>query len=609
MLTPKELELIATILRRDVIEMTTAAGSGHPSSCVSAADIMATLWFNELFFDPRNPHHPNNDQFIMSKGHAAPLYYAVLKHAGCAHYDLNALRKQGSLLEGHPTPRVSPWIPAATGSLGQGLALAAGIALGARMQKSTSRVYTLLGDSECAEGSVWEAAQFAAHYELNNLCAIVDINRLGQRGETMLGHHLDAYKKRFSSFGWNAMTINGHSILNIESAFKKARASKKPTVILAKTIKGKGIAIMENKEGWHGRVLSPDECIKALKGLPVAEMPLWKPKLPLEPKEQANLTFRTTAPTPYEPQDHVATREAYGKALARCAVENPSIIALDAEVSNSTYTEKVQERTPHQFIECFIAEQTLVSVAQGLALRKYKPFAATFAAFLTRAHDQLRMAAISNASLTLTGSHAGVSIGEDGPSQMGLEDLALFRSLPHTTIFYPGDAIAAERLVQLAAQTPGLTYIRTTRAKTPLIYKPKEEFIVNDFKAIHLSNNDSAVLVGAGITLHEALKAHDQLKKQGVSTAVLDVYCIKPFPIAKFIDFVKKHGNRVIVTEDHYFEGGMGEMIAHAIANTGIAFKHLAVKNVPRTGTPDELLDDAKINARAIISATHEIIK
>ncbi|MEK6858553.1 MAG: transketolase [Nanoarchaeota archaeon] len=609
MLTPKELELRATILRRDVIEMTTTAGSGHPSSCLSAADIMATLWFHEMFFDPHNPHHLNNDQFIMSKGHAAPLYYAVLKHVGCANYDLNSLRKHGGALEGHPTPRVSPWIPAATGSLGQGLALGCGCALGCKMQKSTARTYVLLGDSECAEGSVWEAAQFAAYHELDNLCTIVDINRLGQRGETMLGHNIETYKKRFSSFGWNAIAVNGHKIVELESAFKKARTSKKPTVILAKTLKGKGVTFMENKEAWHGRALTKDECAKALKELPIAEMPSWKPKLPTAPKETHAHPFHTTAPTSYEPHDLVATREAYGKALARCAVENPSIVALDAEVSNSTYTEKVQERTPHQFVECFIAEQTLISVAHGLSLRRYKPFAATFAAFLTRAHDQLRMTAISNASVTITGSHAGVSIGEDGPSQMGLEDMALFRSLPHTTVFYPSDAIATERIVQLAAQTPGLTYIRTTRAKTPVIYKPKEEFIVNDFKAVHLSNSDSAVLVGAGITLHEALKAHNQLKKQGVSTAVVDVYCIKPFPDAKFIDFAKKHGNRVIVVEDHYYEGGIGEMIAHTLANTGITFKHLAVKNVPYAGTKDELLADAKIDARAIVSATHEMVK
>lgn len=608
MIRVKDLEVIADLLRRDAIEMTTAAGSGHPTSCLSAADILATLWFNEMFFDPRNPHNPNNDQFILSKGHAAPLYYATLKRAGCISDALLTLRKHGSKLEGHPVPSTSPWIPAATGSLGQGLAIASGIALANTMHARASRVYTLLGDSECAEGSVWEAAQFAAHHELTNLCAIIDVNRLGQRGETMLGHHTKAYKKRFEAFGWNTIEINGHKIQEIADALKKARTSKKPYAIVAKTLKGKGVSFLEDKEGWHGKALSEAECVKAFKELPAHAMPAWETKLPT-PHTTAQAFPKSTAITNYESHEHVATREGYGKALARMAVENQSIIALDAEVSNSTFAEKVKERTPSQFVECYIAEQTLINVAQGLAYRGLKPFASTFAAFLTRAHDQLRMAAIAGSSFTVCGSHAGTSIGEDGPSQMGLEDIALFRSLPNTTVLYPSDAISTERLTHLAANTQGIVYLRTTRPKTPLIYKPKEEFILHDFKVVRLSNSDSAVLIGAGITLHEALKAHDQLKKQGVSTAVIDAYCIKPFPLAKCLEFIKTHGSRVVIAEDHYYEGGLGEMIAHGLAGTDIRIKHLAVKTIPHAGTKEELMADAKIDAKSIIAAAHEIVK
>lgn len=607
MLTKKEVETIADLLRRDVMEMTTAAGSGHPTSCLSAADVAAVLWFCEMFYDPSQPQHPNNDQFVLSKGHAAPLLYACLKRAGCITDDLSSLRKIDSPLEGHPLPHTS-WIKVAAGSLGQGLAMGAGMALGARMKKSPSRTYVLMGDSECAEGSVWEAAQFAAYYELTNLVAIIDVNRLGQRGATMLGHDTAAYKKRFESVGWNTIVINGHKIADIIAAFKKAHASKKPCVLIAKTYKGKGVPFLENKENWHGRVLTTEQLPKALKGLPDRDFPLWKPQLPTPSKEETGKLIITT-PNFYEQGTLVATREGYGKGLARLAADNAHVIALDAEVSNSTYADKVKERVPHQFIECFIAEQTLIGVAQGLATKGYVPFASTFASFLTRAHDQLRMAALGAARITVCGSHAGVSIGEDGPSQMGLEDIALFRTLPNATVFYPADAVAAERLVQLAAQTPGITYIRTTRPATPLIYNPKEEFVINEFKVLRLSNNDSVVLAGAGITLHEALKAHDVLKKQGISTAVADIYCIKPFPAVKFIEFVKKHGNRLIIVEDHYAEGGIGDMLAHALMNTAITIRHLAVPRVPHSGTKDQLLDAAGINAKAIIVAARELIK
>ncbi len=607
-MNPKELQIAADVLRRDVLEMTTAAGSGHPSSCLSSAEIATVLWFNEMFYDSSNPNHPNNDEFVLSKGHAAPLYYACLQRAGCIQEDLMRLRKSDSPLEGHPMPQKMPWIKTATGSLGQGLAIGAGMALGARMRKSPSRTYVLMGDSECSEGSVWEAAQFAAYHGLSNLVAIVDVNRLGQRGETMVGHDLQTYKKRFESFGWHAIALNGHKIPELCAAFKKARSIKKPLVLLAKTLKGRGVSFMENKEGWHGRALTQQELTKALKEIPSSEFPAWNPKLPLPAKEFVPKTVYAL-PLRYESHEHHATREGYGRGLARLAADNPHVIALDAEVSNSTYAEKVKERTPEQYIECFIAEQTLIGVAQGLAIKHFVPYASTFASFLTRAHDQLRMAALSGSHLIACGSHAGCSIGEDGPSQMGLDDIAMMRALPHTTILYPGDALAAERLVQTAAHQPGLAYIRTTRAKTPLIYTNKEEFLLNDFKAPRLSNNDSAVIVGAGITLHEALSAHDQLKKQGISTAVVDLYCIRPFPSNKFIEFVKKHGGRVCVVEDHYPEGGLGEMIAHVLAGTSIPLRHLAVPRIPHSGTKEYALESAGIDAQAIITAIRALVK
>lgn len=607
-MNPKELQIAADVLRRDVLEMTTAAGSGHPSSCLSSSELAAVLWFNEMFYDPSNPNHPHNDEFVLSKGHAAPLYYACLQQAGCIQEDLMRLRKIDSPLEGHPMPQKIPWIKAATGSLGQGLAIGCGMALGARMRKSTSRTYVLMGDSECSEGSVWEAVQFAAYHELTNLVAIVDVNRLGQRGETMLGHDLQAYKKRFEAFGWHAIALNGHKISEIITSLKKARSVKKPVVLLAKTLKGHGLSFMENKEGWHGRALTPQELTKALKEIPVHEFPAWEAKIPLPAKELSQKTIYAL-PLRYESNEQHATREGYGRGLARLAADNTHIIALDAEVSNSTYAEKVKERTPEQYIECFIAEQTLISVAQGLAIKHFVPYTSTFASFLTRAHDQLRMAALSGSHIITCGSHAGCSIGEDGASQMGLDDIAMMRALPNTTVLYPGDALAAERLVQLAAHQSGLVYIRTTRAKTPLIYNAKEEFMVYDFKAPRLSNNDSAVIVGAGITLHEAIKAHDQLKKQGISTAVVDAYCIKPFPGNKFIEFVKKHGGRVCVVEDHYTEGGLGEMIAHVLAGTSIPFRHLAVQRIPHSGTQQHTLEAAGIDAQAIITTLRTLVK
>ncbi len=609
MVNAKELQDIANLLRRDVLQMTTAAGSGHATSALSSAELITCLFFHEMSYDKDNANNHDNDEFVLSKGHAAPILYAALSRAKCIQEDIMEYRKISSSLEGHPIPSAAlPWIKAATGSLGQGLGIGIGMALAAKMQKKHYRTYVLLGDSECSEGSVWEAIQLASYYKLNNLCAIVDVNKLGQRGETMLSHNIAEYKKRFESFGWKAITINGHKISNIISALENAKKSNYPTAIIARTIKGKGVSFLEGRNGWHGKALKEDELEKALKEIPNPIMPNFEIK---KPKESRKTEPRTKKPIikNYNIGELIATREAYGTALAYLAYSNPSIISLDGEVSNSTFAEKVKEQAPNQFIECFIAEQNMISMALGLEKKGYLPFVSTFAAFLTRAHDQIRMSSISHSNMTICGSHAGVSIGEDGASQMGLEDIALFRSLPNSIVLYPCDAVSAQKLVNLASQTQGIKYIRTTRPKTPVIYNEKEEFILGDFKVLKFSNFDSVILAGSGITLHECLKAHDKLKSSGLHTAVIDIYCIKPFNAGKFIDFVKKHGNTIIVAEDHYPEGGIGEMLASLLANHNIKIKSLAVNKVPHSGTSQQLLEKYNINSDAIVKAARAIHK
>ena len=609
MLNAKQLSVIASVLRRDVLQMTSSAKSGHPTSCLSATEIVAALFFHELALDKTNPHNPDNDEFIISKGHVAPLLYAALKRAGLITAELNHLRKLSSPLEGHPIPSLEmPWIKVATGSLGQGLSIGAGMALAAKLQKRSFRTYALLGDSECSEGSVWEAAQLAAYYKLNNICAIVDVNKLGQRGETMLAHDIKSYAQRFGTFGWNVIVVNGHSISEILKAFTKARNSKKPSIIIAKTVKGKGVSFIEGKLGWHGRALSEAELKKALIEIPAAQMPVFEPLAPastsIKPRKPQTLSLPR-----YAIGEEVATREAYGAALAALTQADPNVLALDAEVSNSTFSDKVKQTRPDQFIECFIAEQNMISMAQGLAVKGYKPFASTFAAFLSRAHDQLRMAAISKSSFTVCGSHAGVSIGEDGASQMGLEDIALFRTLQNSIVLQPADANSAIKLMQLAQQHNGIAYIRTLRPKTSVIYPHHEEFALGEFKVLKSSGFDSIVLVGTGITLHESLKAFQLLHKQGISAAVVDCYCIKPFNSARFIEFTKAHGSRLIVAEDHYYEGGFGEMLSSKLANQDICIRHLAVTTQPHSATKDQLLAAQHINAESIAKAAAEIVR
>lgn len=605
----KQLQNIATILRRDSLKMTTAAKSGHPTSCLSCAEIISTLFFSEMKYDTKNPDNPDNDEFILSKGHATPILYSALFHSGCIKNDLNKLRKLNSPLEGHPIPRSLKWIKAATGSLGQGLGVGVGMALAAKLQKRKFKTFVLLGDSESAEGSIYEALEIAAKYNLNNLIAIIDINRLGQRGETMLGYNIEKYQQRFKSFDCNVFSVDGHNIKEILQALKKARNSIKPVIILAKTFKGKGVPLIENKNGWHGKPLNKEDLTIALRHLPNPTMPkikITKPKqithkfLKQKYKSRAHQSHVRRGPIFETP---TATRKAYGMTLAALAKANSNILAIDGEVSNSTYSGLVKKETPKQFIESFIAEQNMVSMSLGLSIKKFNTFTSTFAAFFSRAHDQIRMAAISSANMTFSGSHAGVSIGEDGASQMGIEDIAIFRALPNSFVFYPSDAISTTKLTVLASKIKGIKYIRTTRESTPILYKSTEKFPIGDFKILKQSKQDKAILIGAGITTHEALEAHKKLKQKNIDVAILDIYCIKPFNYNKLIKFAKSHGNKIIIAEDHRPEGGIGEMITKGLINSNIKIKHLSIKEIPHSGKIKELLGKYKINSTAYISS------
>ena len=606
MVTNKQLSDIANVLRRDVAIMTTNAGSGHLTSCFSCAEILSCLFFHEMVWDIKDSKNPDNDEFILSKGHAAPILYSALYRSGAIKHNLNNLRKLNSPLEGHPMPKSLSQIKIATGSLGQGLSVGIGMALASKLQGRKFRTFVLMGDSETSEGSIWEAFQLASHYKLNNLCAIIDANRLGQRGQTMLGHDVKTYKKRIQSFGWNTLVVDGHNINQLIKALLKSKKSQKPTCIIAKTFKGKGVSFLENKENWHGRVMDNRHLHQALDELPHVSMPKIKIKKPIKMNE-IKIKYLSSKPLNYSFGKEIATREAYGETLANLAILDNKIIAIDAEVSNSTRSEEVKKRTPRQFIETFIAEQNLIGIELGLSVKGFKPFASTFATFLTRAHDQIRMASLSSTKFTICGSHAGVSIGEDGASQMGLEDISMFRSLPNSTIFYPSDAVSTKELTKLASKNKGITYIRTTRPKTQVIYANNEKFPIGDFKILKESKKDKGVIIGAGITLHESLEAHKNLMKKNFNVAVVDLYCIKPFNSKKLIDFIKKHGNKIVISEDHYQEGGIGEMLAEELENTNIKIKHLYVSEIPHSGTKEELLKKYKIDSNAIVQAVNDL--
>jgi len=599
------LRNIATRLRIESIRATTAAGSGHPTTCQSSADLMAALFFGDMCFDPRHPEHPLADRLVMSKGHAAPLLYAMWAEAGyIPHAQLTDLRRLSSDLEGHPTPRL-PFVDVATGSLGQGLAAGVGIALNARRIGADYRTYVLMGDGETAEGSVLEAASVAHLFRLDSLCAIVDVNALGQSRPTELQHDMETYRARWQAFGWHALVIDGHDMAQIVAAYAEARATKgRPTVILARTLKGRGVSFTEGKPNWHGKALKPEEAERAYAELRAQLAPETAPLPPIPlppPAPVAPTPGEMTAPA-YALGDQVATREAYGTAIAKLAAVDPRVVALDADVKNSTFSERFEAAHPERFYQFFIAEQAMIGASMGLAARGAVPFPSTFAAFLTRAADFVRMAAISGVNVKMAGSHAGVSIGEDGPSQMALEDFAMTAAQPNFTVLYPADAVATERLVAEMAGTKGPMYMRTSRPKTPVIYANDERFPIGGLKVLRRSATDRATVVAAGVTLFEALKAYDQLAAEGIHIRVIDLYSIQPIDAASLVAAGQETG-RLITVEDHYRVGGIGDAVARAVAPAGLTVTRLAVPEIPRSGTPDELLEKYGLSARAIVAA------
>ena len=603
------LRNIATQLRIDSVASTSRAGSGHPTSCLSAADIMAVLFFSEMHFDPKNPQDPDNDRFVLSKGHAAPILYAAWAAAGLfPREELMELRTFESDLEGHPTPRL-PFVDVATGSLGQGICAAIGIALNARRIGSAYRTYVLLGDGEIAEGSVWEAADAAAHYHLDNLCAIVDVNALGQSQSTEFGHDVERIAARWNAFGWKAVIVDGHDIGDIQQGLAMGRAtSGRPTVLVARTLKGKGLATIEGKEAWHGKALkSGEETDKALKELEAqltkeTEVPVIPP--PRTTSRTEPVADYSKVPTPaYKMGDLVATREAWGTALAAVGKIDSRVVGLDADVKNSTFSDRFEKVAPDRFFEMYIAEQVTVGTAMGFAARGAIPFPSTFACFLYRAADFIRMAGISMLNLKLTGSHAGVSIGEDGPSQMALEDLAMMRAIPNAVVLYPSEAVSTERLVAEMAQHNGLAYMRTSRPKTPVTYGAEERFPIGGSKVLRQSPDDVAMVVGVGVTVFEALKAYDQLKAEGTSIRVVDAYSVQPIDKATLTKGAEAVGGVVITVEDHYAAGGLGDAVAEALAAVDVVVERLAVREIPRSGKPDELIDKFGISARHIVEA------
>jgi len=591
---------------------TTAAGSGHPTSCMSAAELMAGIFFYAMKIDPKNPNSSDSDRFVLSKGHAAPVLYAALAETGVFPASrVMTLRQFSSEIEGHPTPLI-PGVDAATGSLGQGLSVGAGLAIGARMDKSPTRVYVLLGDGEMAEGQIWEAAEFAGHYKLDNLTVFADVNALGQSEPTMYQHDMEIYRRKFESEGFAAEVIDGHDVTAVLAALDRAKATRgRPQAILARTVKGHGVSFCAGKEHWHGKAFSKDELAIALKeiGETIAVPPdpgksYARTSLPQPPD------FPAPAAPDYDPAKPVATREAYGFALKRLGAVNPHIVAISADVKNSTFSEIFGKAFPDHFYQGYIAEQNMVSVGVGLAARGKVPFLDTFACFLSRAYDQVRMAAISRSNINLCGSHCGVSIGEDGPSQMALEDLAMFRAVHGSAVFYPSDAVSAERLTETMARRSGINYMRTSRPKTPILYSKDEKFPVPGFKVLRKSAQDRVTVIGAGITLHEALKAADELKTRGTAVRVIDLYCVKPIDGKALAAEIGATGGKLITVEDHWPEGGVGEAVLAALAQAGMApskSRLIAVTGMPHSGKPEELVDAFGISARHIAAAVREI--
>ncbi len=608
-----DLRELAAQLRVDSIRCTTAAGSGHPTSSMSAADLMAVLMAKYLRYDWANPHKPQNDRLIFSKGHACPLLYSMFKAAGAIKdEELLSLRKFGSRLQGHPNPHVLPYVDVATGSLGQGLPIGVGMALnGKYLDKLPYRVWVVLGDSEMAEGSIWEAFDKASYYKLNNLIGILDMNRLGQRGETDLGWNSAAYAARARAFGWHAIELNGHDLDAIDRAYAEAMAQKEqPTCLVAKTEKGHGFSLVVNKDGWHGKALNAEQEKAALAELGgvrhlVVKGPMPEDKKPADPLKSQPLKLPA-----YEVGKKEATRKAYGDALVALGASRSDVVALDGEVSNSTHADEFKKAYPDRFFEMFIAEQQLLGAAVGLAVLGKRAFASTFAAFFTRAYDQIRMASISNATIHLSGSHAGVSIGEDGPSQMALEDLAMMRAVYDSTVLYPCDANQTAHLLGLMVDLKGISYLRTTREKTPIIYPASEQFAVGGSKVVRKSDKDRVAVIAAGITVHEALKAADMLKGEGVAIRVIDAYSVKPIDRATLAQAAKDTDGKIVVVEDHWVEGGLGDAVLEAYAAAGALPRvvKLAVRGMPGSGTPAELMNAAGIDAGHIVKAVKSLL-
>ena len=596
----------ATRLRIDSIRATTAAGSGHPTSCASAAEIVAALFFSVMRYDPKQPHGAANDAFVLSKGHAAPVLYSAWSEAGLFPREhLLSLRQVGSDLEGHPTPRL-PYVDVASGSLGQGLPAGIGIALHARLNKSDQRVYVLMGDGESAEGSVWEAAELAAHYGVDNVCAIIDVNRLGQSGPTMLQHRMDMYRARWEAFGWRAIVVDGHDLAALLNAFAEAKTTKgRPTIVLAETLKGKGMDGYEDKEGWHGKPLPKDEAQRVVgileKSLTGAE-DHWTSNLPSRRSAGETRTVTAAPKSPYKiGGTEVATRKAFGDALQALAKFNPRVVALDGDVKNSTHSDEFLAAAPERFFEGYIAEQNMVGMSMGLAARGAIPFASTFACFLSRAYDFIRMAAISNLNVKFGGTHVGVAIGEDGPSQMGLEDIAMFAAQPNFTVLYPSDATSAWAATMLAADLVGPTYIRLGRPNNPIVYGPEEQFAIGKAKLVRGGDNDRVLVVAGGVTLFEALKAYDELKNAGIQIRVIDLFSIQPIDRETLMASARAAGNRVITVEDHYSHGGLGDAVQSALSSERIPVYKIAITRIAHSGKPRDLIEKFGISSKAIV--------
>jgi len=608
-----EMQEKSKLVRKWCLVSTTEAGSGHPTSCLSAADITAVLFDKYLTYDLNNPLNLFNDRFVLSKGHAAPLLYTLFGMAGAYPLEeLKTLRKFGSRFEGHPVPEFV-YAEAATGSLGQGLSVGVGLALVAKRENLPFKTYVLSGDGELAEGQVWEAANFASYHKLDNLIAILDINRLAQSGETMFGHHIEKYTDRFKAFGFETIAIDGHSFEEVDKALKQAVTNKKgkPVAIIAKTYKGKGISFLENKDSWHGKALKKDELKKALAELGEIDDNLrFKFKQPAQIRLPEKAVVDDSVILSFEKNKEYATREVFGQAVAELGKKNTSLYVLDGDVKNSTFTEDFLKVFPDRFVECFIAEQNMATVAAGLSRLGKIPFVATFAAFLTRAADQIRMARVSEANIKYVGSHVGVSIGEDGPSQMGLEDIALFGALPGTVIFQPADAVSTAKLVPLMIDHKGFVYMRTLRSKTALLYEVTHEFKIGGSHILQQSDNDVLTVAASGITVFEALKAADQLRTEGINLRVLDCYSINPIDKNTLIKCLQETEKPILVTvEDHFAHGGLGDFAAAAVSGINAQVEKIAVSKISRSGSMEQLLNDAGIDAAGIIAKIKSLIK